>query len=199
MSCYEWERGKIKIPRSEFSLFKKNLTTAYNDYMLRLKAIADDIYNDITIESKGKKKYNYQLEITSRIYNCINADYYASEIIASSMLPLNKQGKPKKPKSKDFSKKTNRDNAYGYNISLNKSDRTAIWCVEEGNRVCDDARTTFLGKRFFSLLNQMDWKNGSGGLIVGNDEYNRDSAEYNGGGGNYVKNIFGSKDYWSKK
>jgi hypothetical protein len=47
-----------------------------------------------------------------------------------------------------------------------------------------------MGKEFFSRLRRINWTRGSGGTIVGNDEYNSDSYDA-GGGANYTKDRFG--------
>lgn len=55
-----------------------------------------------------------------------------------------------------------------------------------------DPRGHPLATVLFRLLNKVQWTRGSGGEIVGNDEYNRDSTHV-GGGSNYVKDSWGPK------
>ena len=70
--------------------------------------------------------------------------------------------------------------------------RSVSWRVEENNHARDTAREHHMGRAFFAALSKVEWVRGTGGTIVGNDEYNRDS-EYDGGGGNYVTGSFGTE------
>ena len=196
MSCYEWERGEIRLPRSCFSSFKRDLIEIYNSYMDLCKVIADELYSQVLIESKNKRNFNYHFAITERIYDTKALDRQGARLVTNSMLPLNKQGKPKKPKLKDFPKLTNKADRIGRYIHLDRKTRTLIWDVQENNHACETARSSHMGVALFKLLSRVDWKNGSGGIIVGNDEYNRVESFYEGGGANYVKTIFGSEKYW---
>jgi len=49
-----------------------------------------------------------------------------------------------------------------------------------------------MGNAFFRALGQVVWTRGTGGEIVGNDEYNRESKA-SGDGGNFTKQTFGPK------
>lgn len=75
-------------------------------------------------------------------------------------------------------------------ISLNNENNIVIWHVSENNRACDRAHEWWFAKELFKALGQVKWTRNSGGSIIGNDEYNRDSYEM-GGGANYVKQSFG--------
>ena len=70
-------------------------------------------------------------------------------------------------------------------ISLRNETRSVTWDVPENNHAREHARAHFMAKELFNLLDQVDWKRGSGGQIVGNDEYNREERGA-GEGGNYV-------------
>jgi hypothetical protein len=64
--------------------------------------------------------------------------------------------------------------------------------VIENNHACERAHEDTVVSQFFSMLQRVTWVRGTGGEIVGNDEYNRDSS-LAGGGGNYVNYAFGPK------
>lgn len=70
-------------------------------------------------------------------------------------------------------------------VTFHNASRSVEWCVSENNRACEHAREHWFAGELFSALGKITWTRGTGGKIIGNDEYNRDS-EHEGGGGNYV-------------
>lgn len=68
--------------------------------------------------------------------------------------------------------------------------RTLVWAVGENNHARDYGRAHPIARALFAALDRVTWTRGSGGDIVGNDEYNRDNRD-SGGGGNYVLNRYG--------
>lgn len=76
--------------------------------------------------------------------------------------------------------------------TLSFSGRTAEWRVPENNHACDHRRSHPVARAFFDALGRVRWTRGSGGEIVGNDEYNQ-CADYAGGGANYVIETYGPR------
>jgi hypothetical protein len=75
-------------------------------------------------------------------------------------------------------------------IILDTGDCLASWDVPENNHACEHARAHPIAKAFFRALGQIEWSRGSGGVIVGNDEYNRDGRGLDDGG-NYEVAYYG--------
>ena len=63
MSCYEWESGTIKIPADQWPSFKKSLIETYNKKQISLHKVALDVYEKLMVESKGKRKYDFDSKI----------------------------------------------------------------------------------------------------------------------------------------
>lgn len=105
-------------------------------------------------------------------------------------------GKVRRIQVKDMNYPTNRTTqfeagVYGDGtVTFNKEKKAVTWSVGENNHAIDHARESVIGKAFFDRLDQVRWTHGTGGTIVGNDEYNRDS-DYVGGGGNYCTGAYG--------
>jgi hypothetical protein len=78
-------------------------------------------------------------------------------------------------------------------IDLKNATHSVSWSVSDNNRACDRARGHYMARAMFGLLAKVKWTRGSGGTIVGNDEYNRDN-DCEGGGGNYVTAHYGPEE-----
>jgi hypothetical protein len=68
------------------------------------------------------------------------------------------------------------------------------WYVGENNHARDYGREHPLAKLFFRELEELNWTRGSGGEIIGNDEYNQDAGYATAGaGGSYVISAYGPR------
>lgn len=256
MSCYEWERGTIKIPTKEWAAFRKRINTAANEQAQERYAVALRVWTalkDRALVARAReavKAWNQTQKAAERIKlrdvttealfdaandmggridvalcgwderrvpawlsgaqvnqprrdrwgydagsddDCNQVDVvkrmvfvYAKDErgwVDRSKKP--KLVKPKKPKAIPL-----KETRYG-NVSLDLKAREATWDVGENNHACESARNTAMGRAFFDALSRVTWTRGSGGKIVGNDEYNREGCDE--GGGNYVKDEYGPK------
>ena len=75
-------------------------------------------------------------------------------------------------------------------IGFDRDRSTVSWAVSENNHAVDSARNDPMFGRLVQELEQVRWTRGTGGVITGNDEYNRDDHG-EGGGSNYVTDAFG--------
>jgi hypothetical protein len=193
MSCYEWERGTIKIPAKEWSKFRKSIITEHNRLEDERLAEALRAHAKLLAAKKGKRGF----DVYGYANNDMNLSYQVLRLLFSYNKDTRKQ-KFRKPKKKDLDKKpVSKDCLLNVgeseaSIFFNSPTHTVEWDVGENNHACDNAHEQPLAKLFFRKLNNMNWTRGSGGKIIGNNEYNRDS-EYEGGGGNLLK------EEWPKK
>lgn len=200
MSCYEWEEGAFSIPSTEWPKFKESLRTAFNTDQKRLFQLATTLHGQLVESGKGKRGFGFHVELNrllearQRNRNTASMPYsdYASLWALEQVLLA--EGKPRRPLQKDFPLATNKTREFNADegvitLSIDK-DRRVGWSVPDNNHACESARESVMGRAFFAALHRVKWTRGSGGSIVGNDEYNRDSRG-EGGGGNYTKDRFG--------
>lgn len=83
-------------------------------------------------------------------------------------------------------------------VTFDNDKKAVTWHVSENNRAVEHANEHWFAKKLFAALGKITWTRGSGGQIVGNDEYNRDS-DYAGGGANYVTHDYHMKTAAEKK
>jgi hypothetical protein len=82
--------------------------------------------------------------------------------------------------------------ADGLTITLNRKTRTIRYDVGENNHAREHADATALGKAWHKAMADVRWTRGTGGVLLGNDEYQREAGEYSvGGGGSYVVEAYG--------
>ena len=205
MSRNDWESGTLKLPTAAWPKFKKDLRDGFNAQQSELFAYSLKIHAQLVANGKGKRKFDYSACLYKLVYPESTAIFkpYSpgwepnedqKEKILSNGLTTDRK-KPKKPVAKDFpwaTTKTLRFNAgLGGTISLSPLKETKVgWNVSENNHAVEYANSTNTANLLFKLLGKVNWTRATGGIIVGNDEYNQDAGEY-GGGANYVTHRFG--------
>ena len=200
MSCYEWERGRIKIPNTEWTILKSKILKAYNRLIDNDHTIATNTYNTIVNEGKGVRNFNYRSAAIAYLMRTHNLHYDSINRIELSLFSPSasvKRRKPLKPKRKDFPLATNRTTQFRIGssfIQLDNKNKLFTWNVPENNHAVDTAHEHPVTIAAFNALKDITdkngWKRNSGGVIIGNDEYNSSSTDI-GGGGNYITARFG--------
>ena len=210
MSCYEWERGVIKLSCKEFPKFKKAFRDQWNSSLESAHARACKLRETVLAKFKGKRGMDWFVAVRDHETVTDSGSYYFpatvetilgmdhGELMMRSMGYLcgeSYRGRPKKPRKKDFPKATNKTRVLSMgeaSVTFDDQNRTVVWSVSENNHACERARGSMLGRIFFKLLSGVQWTRDTGGVIFGNDEYNRDS-DFAGGGGNFIKNTYGPR------
>jgi hypothetical protein len=217
MSCYEWENGTFKLSVKEYRKFRTEFLRRWNESMDKAYARACKIHSEVLHENKGKRNVRWWDVVRDhRLYlggygvvgyqssaSTLELDHHQL-IVKSLGFKFDGEGKrPCKPKKKDFPHATRKTTAFsdGWNdgeVTFHDDRRVIGWHVGENNHACENARASFLGRLFFELLGKVEWTRGTGGEIIGNDEYNRDSYDA-GGGGNYTKGTWGPKEQKARR
>jgi len=210
MSCNDWEKGEIVIPSAEWAAFKARIREALNKASERQFELATKLHAHLTSPAvKDRKLKGYELYNAAEDYvrkaaerpSSFSPARYTNEdatlalraVVDRSYSQKTVTVKVKAPRKNAFPK-------YGNNVvtfqgdehvlHLDNETRTAKWGVHENNRACETARESAIGRAFFSSLDKIkNWTRGSGGKIIGNDEYNQDHT-HEGGGANYVKDSY---------
>lgn len=205
MSRNEWEYGSIKVPSKEWAKFRSGLLREWNESQDRLYTDAQAAHKACKASAKGlrgdarKQALEAALEAHCTGYQRDLRGVAHKEIDYSRLHQIerlifkretwNGPIKLQAPKRKDLDKvpvsKGCRLSLGEASVTFNNKTREVIWDVPENNHACTNAREHFFAKALFKALGRITWTAKSGGQIVGNDEYNRDS-DYEGGGSNYV-------------
>lgn len=216
MSKYEWERGTIIIPTGAYPKLRRELVTRWNDLQKQKLERASKIREVVLLAGKGKRSYDYVKAIheacvgrTDRYgYDEDEDEDRSYEIV--KLLGLGATGgawlpntvkvgelgtKPRAPRLKDLDlrpiSKGGSFNVSDATVHLDDAKHSLAWCVGENNHACEHARKHPFSRAVFAALAEICWGRGSGGKIIGNDEYNRDSDGDEGSGGHYVTGAYG--------
>jgi hypothetical protein len=211
MSCYNWERGTLKIPTRAWKPLRDALAAAYNSRQTRLYELAVRIHGLLVQQKKLAKRGAFKLndayeQLVHRSPNLWPRDlegYQERDDVDQALFgKFGERGHGRTklllPKKKDFplavATKTTDYPADTGTITLDAAKHELRWYVEENNRAVESAHDSPMGRALFALLAKVEWTRGSGGTIVGNDEYNRDeNRDHAGGGANYVTHRFAMK------
>ena len=193
MSCYEWEEGTIVIPSKVWADTKKRIRESYNRWVETEFAAARAFYERF----KGKKQPKFgtpeadawdegKFRFRKLFYHATKKDD------RGFVIPLES---PRAPRRADYplaNTRTTTFEVYGeeFGFGFDNDKRAVGWSVPENNRACESARQHVLARDLFRILGSIEYTRGTGGKIVGNDEYNRENS-HEGGGANYVKDEVG--------
>lgn len=207
MSHYEWERGTIKLPSSETANVKKVCREANNKYRDTLLDLCKQWW--AKNHTSSEKKYSERVREFDPRHFGLPFDRYEYDPMADDLLMLlqskdkswvvsSPSVKPGPVKQADIDqwigpKATNRTTEFRCGqATLSFNGNTVTWNVPDNNHAVDEARNHPVAAAFFNYLRRMTWTRGSGGTIIGNNEYNGDGGG-EGAGGNYVTEEFGPK------
>lgn len=213
MSCYEWERGEFTVPSAEWAKFKAGIREVVNKTNEMKLQLAEKVYEAASNRFKADKTIDihYVAYEEAEKLNRVNNGYRSKDLfeandlydVVQSVQTDRKVGDKwkrmlVKPKKKDFPQHGNNVTEFqsgDASLTFDNNARKVYWDVSENNHACDDARASALGKAFFKSLDKVSWVKGTGGNIIGNDEYNSEGGrDHEGGGGSYSKGSWGPKE-----
>ena len=199
MSRDDWEHGTIQLSTRAYAKFKAELAGAYNEQVRLEYDGLLKLHTEIAAQTKGKRGVNYAAACETaytKLWDMLGLtlfdSYDAAKYLITRVTPESPRPKLKSPKKGEMPV-AKRDTALYENsecsLTLDDANRTITWNVRENNHAVDHAHATWLGKKVFKLLNKVEWTRATGGVIYGNDEYNR--GDRGDGGGNYITRAYG--------
>lgn len=202
MSCYNWEQGTIKIPAGEWARFRKEVLTKWNFRENVELERHQKLHAKLKEAVKGKRGAKKQEAIKSFLRGLEAREYRSSFLVTRDWETRKYTVVTKAPKKKDFKivpvSKSATLQGGDWSARFDNKTRTVEWYVPENNRAVEHAHEDPFVKFLFKRLGQIKWTRSTGGVIVGNDEYNQDNA-YEGGGGNYVTRRFSVEEQARQK
>jgi len=195
MSRYAWEHGTITLPSGQATVLRKVMMQA-----------AENRIDTLTADTN--RGWNYLKSLTPARRRAVNTwDATLDRLNEDAVWLL--QRYDDKTRSTSWARPTQkviRDSVVrrhkghtgatatvfrcGSEATITLVGNTVIWDVPENNHAPERAADSPLAEALFRYLDRVQWTSRSGGEIIGNDEYNRDS-DYAGGGGNYIVRQYG--------
>lgn len=215
MSKYCWEEGTIKLPAKDWAAFRKGLLDAWNKGQTTLLRDAKAAHAALKAAAKGKRKGRYEAmqdalhkhcgftkeswgwrcpsDETHDRFTALDRLLFTNDPKAGDAWNRTKLQAPKKSDLdlKPVSKDANIHLPWA-SVHFRNKTREVTWSVGDNNHAVENAHEHWFAKRLFAALHRIEWTRGTGGQIVGNDEYNRECS-YEGGGANYVTHEFSAE------
>lgn len=171
MSCYEWSQGTIILPSASFSPFRKAVQEAMHKKWKQSFDISQKFWQSLSIRQKSD-------------WNEFRIALNSSGIVDLDTMwlidPMGKEQKPRRVQQSNVNWPNNRMmNFHDSDLSLSfiRETRTVEFSVSENNHAREHADATVLAGAFYDQIARVRWTHGTGGVILGNDEYNRDSQD----------------------
>ena len=203
MSRYDWEAGSLKLPTAAWVAFKRSLQNGVKKMYANDFELAVILHGELARRHKGLSGYELsvafaaELNRTNRILGQRGPETrpsYDFEILERDeveCLVLGRARQPvlRKPQKKDVPVVNARTLTFSEDemrIKLDNASRTVHYHSGDNNHQVERARSTMTAQLFFELLSKVQWTRGTGGKLMGDDEYNRKSR-----GATYVTARYG--------
>ena len=194
MSFNEWESGTITLPTAAVPGLRQALNAAITDHRALVVAEVDAVWNTVKARPIDKRVAEIPDSVAFLVsYDDVHEHRRADAMSLAQDIVRSSGGR--KPTTAAISRVIPVPNTRTHKwkeseLGLKLDGRTLTWNVPERNHACDLAATTHLQQAALRYLNTVTWTRGTGGVIVGNDDENREDTSH-GGGGNYVLRRFG--------
>lgn len=185
MSCYNWERGEVKIPVKYWKAVRNSIYADYNAHLRDCYDYALEIYEQIKHEKKGVRGFKVEQRarqlaeqrLSKSTYD--NGVYYFAYKIAESL--TNRENKLVKPKKKDFApaKASKGETLYDSDLCISFDNKAKVikYYSDDNNRAVEAARESALGRAFFSTMKYVKFTTKTGGYLRYYDEYMQDEGQ----------------------
>lgn len=215
MSYYAWEHGKLILPPTATRQIREALNRELERSNERAIRQIEEFYEQKGSRGRTKDSFRALLEewddkqreaiqrmqdhypgfrVSTPSADEARAAHEAAHDFLYTRMLRGELGRPlKRDLNKAFPKPPKGARKVTYWVedgSITFDGNELTWQVDDNNHAPERAREHPLGRVLFRELAKVEWTNGTGGQIVGNDEYNSDSRDA-GGGANYVVNAFG--------
>lgn len=197
MSRNEWGSGTLTLPTAAVSGVRKALVDASNKHHDAVLAECLRLWNGPIAKTSSTKLYHERLRVAqmnSRLpESVVDAAGYTMERIVSTYGGGN--GNSRTPRATDVDLVASRANSRttkfsGGEWSIAIDGAKLHYRTGDNKHAVDHARSHPVVAAMLGALSRVAWTRATGGVFIGNDEYNRESS-YAGGGGNYVTEAFG--------
>ncbi|WP_114906620.1 hypothetical protein [Ornithinimicrobium murale] len=191
MSKYEWERGEIKLPTAEFAKVRQRV----QDAAAKVKTDAFEQTQSFWKGLSRKEQTDPQAYREALYHWARQVPHGPARDEAWQMLGGHEgMSRPARVQKSDVDFPNSRTTHFRCDeasVSFDRKNSTMTWDVAENNHSVERANESWLAGATFGALADVKWtgKN-TGGVLTGNDEYNRE-ADYSGGGASYTTAGFG--------
>lgn len=217
MSRYEWEHGSLIIPPRDWSKLKETVQAAHNKMQDAAFLYATHLYDELLARAQGKRDFDFYTEAEQILYSARTQpipsqsaalraawsaalrtgvdDYDVLYALFPPTLGLPQNRRPTQPERKDFplanpeTRKFNLRHEASITFSSDE-EHTVTWDVGENNHAIENAHRIPLARIFWQAVSRIQWTQGSGGTLSGNNEYHRGSRTEESGA-NYVTRRYG--------
>lgn len=190
MSRNEWEHGTIKLPAAEFAKVRRAVQAADQQHRQAMFDAAQRFWKSLS-RKEQTDRVACRAAAHQFCYDPANPVPEGTPTVLSRGL---RGDKPTRVLRSDMNFPTNRtvrfDAGDEATVYFDRERRTVTWDVPSNNHAVESARQSPVGQALFAALDRVRWTHGTGGVIVGNDEYNQDANDV-GGGGNYCTGAYG--------